>query len=325
MVDDSQTLSGAAVGRTSNSTVHGVDAARLNLVMARRSLVTAAVLGVLKLFAAVFTGSLSIVASLVDSVMDLLASTVNFFAVRLSGRPADEDHAYGHGKAEGLAGLAQAVVIGFSGVFLLIEGVRRLVENIGIDRTDLGIAVMAISTVMSGWIAWKLKSTAKQTGSLALSADSLHYASDVWTNLGVLVALVAIKVSGWQWIDGSVAAAVALVILWTAVHVFRRSTSELMDEALPAAEVAALTETIRAEVPEVRGLHDVRTRKAGACMFLDCHVQFDRDLSFVDAHRLSERVRYAILKAWPGALVNVHADPFPLMPEDHDAPPEYYT
>ena len=321
MVDSMDTPRAPGAARAGRADVHGAEASRLNLIMARRSLVTAAILGVLKLTAAVFTGSLSIVASLVDSVMDLLASTVNFFAVRLSGRPADRSHRYGHGKAEGLAGLAQAVVIGFSGVFLLIEGVRRLVEGIGIERTDLGIAVMSVSTLMSAWIAWKLKSTAKRTGSVALAADSLHYASDVWTNLGVLVALVVIRLTGWQWIDGSVAAVVALVILATAVHVLRRSASELMDQSIPDDEVRELLEAVRAEVPEARGLHDVRTRKAGAQIFMDCHVQFDRDLSFVDAHRLSERVRFAIVRNRPGALVNVHADPYPLFPEDHDEPP----
>ena len=299
-------------------TLFGKDAARANLSAARRSLATAFALGLLKLGAAMLTGSLSIVASLVDSVMDLVASSVNFFAVRLAGQPPDDDHHYGHGKAESLAGLAQSVVIGFSGIFLLVEGVRRLWLGVGIDHTRVGIAVMAISTVASVWITWRLKSTARKTGSVALAADAVHYQSDVWTNGGVLLALVLIELTGWQWIDGGVASVVSLVILGTAIHVLRRAIEELMDRSLAPAEVATRVQEVGERVPEIRGLHDVRTRRAGPTVFMDCHVQLDRELSFVDAHRLTERVRMAIERRYPDAIVNVHADPDPLLPSDLD-------
>jgi len=305
-------------------TLHGVRAASANLSAARRSLATAFGLGLLKLGAAMLTGSLSIVASLVDSVMDLFASSVNFFAVRLAGQPADDDHAYGHGKAEGLAGLAQSLVIGFAGIFLLLEGLRRLWHGVGIEHTRLGIAVMAVSSLASVWITWRLKSTARKTGSVALAADAVHYQSDVWTNGGVLAALLVIEITGWQWIDGAIASVVSLVVLGTAVHVLRRSADELMDRGLPPEEVEHLIELVHAEVPEIRGIHDVRTRRAGPQLFVDCHVQIDRDTSFVRAHRISERVRIVIEHARHGALVNVHADPDPLLPTDldDDHPPE---
>lgn len=304
--------------RGGTPTLFGEEAVRANLSTARWSLVAAAGLGVLKLMAAVFTSSLSIVASLVDSVMDLFASSVNFFAVRVAGRPADREHAYGHGKAEGLAGLVQVLVVGFTGIYLLVEGARRLVEGVGIAHTDLGIGVMIVATVVSAWITWKLRSTARRTGSLALQADAVHYASDVWTNLGVLGALIVIKATGWQWVDGVVALTVAAVVTGTAVRVLRRSADELMDRGLPEQEVDDLLDAVRAEVGQVRGLHDVRTRRSGPTVFVDCHAQFDRDLSFVEAHRLSEQVRIAIEKARPGALAIVHADPYPLLPSDLD-------
>lgn len=307
----------APVRRTA-PTLFGEEAARANLSAARRSLATAFLLGLLKLGAAMLTGSLSIVASLVDSVMDLLASSVNFFAVRLAGQPPDDDHAYGHGKAEGLAGLAQAVVVGFSGVFLLLEGLRRLWHEVGIDHTRVGIVVMAISTAASVWITWRLKATARKTGSVALAADAVHYQSDVWTNGGVLVALVLIEVTGWQWIDGGIASVVSLVVLGTAIHVLRRAVQELMDKGLPPDEVESLIAGVCEQVPEIRGIHDVRTRRAGPTVFMDCHVQLDRGLSFVEAHRLAERTRYAIEQRLPEALVNVHADPDPLLPTDLD-------
>lgn len=293
-------------------------AARENLAAARLSVATAVTLALLKLGAAIVTGSLSIVASLLDSAMDFVSSLVNYVAVRVAGQPADKEHRYGHGKAEGLAGLVQAVVIGFSGGILFIEGLRRLIGGTSVRHADVGIAVMLVSTIASVWITWKLRSTAKRTGSLALKADSLHYASDVWTNLGVLVALILVRVTGHAWIDGVVAAIVAIVVLATAVWVLRRSADELMDRSLPEAEEAALLETIRAHVPETRGIHDVRTRRAGRAVFMDCHVQFDRTLSFVEAHLLSERVRLAIQESRPEVQVVVHADPDPLLPSDLD-------
>ena len=290
----------------------------LNLRVARLSVATAALLGALKLVAGLLTGSLAIWASLVDSVMDLVASGVNYLAVRVSGQPADADHAYGHGKAEALAGLMQAGVVGFSGAFLLVEGVRKILGGGEIARLDLGIAVMVISTLASAWITWKLRSTARKTGSLALAADAVHYASDVWTNLGVLFALVLVRWTNIIWFDGVVAALVALVVLWSAVQVLRRSTDELMDRALPPDELATLETAVREAVPELRGMHDIRTRKVGPTLFMDCHVQLDRDQSFVDAHRLTERVRIAVEAERPGAVVTIHADPDPLLPSDLD-------
>jgi len=318
MSDASAPLRESHGSRRGGLSLFGDEASRLNLRVARLSVFTATSLGLLKLTAAILTGSLSIVASLLDSVMDLVASSVNYFAVRWAAQPADGDHAYGHGKAESLAGLAQAVVVGFSGAFLLVEGSRRLLDGVGVERTDIGIVVMALSTAASVWITWKLRSTARRTGSVALAADAVHYASDVWANLGVLAALVVLRITGWQWIDGAVAAVVAMVVIGSALRVLKRSADELMDRALPEVEVRELLESVRERVPEVRDMHDVRTRRAGPTVFLDCHVQLDRTLSFVEAHRLTERVRIAVERVRPGALVNVHADPDPLLPSDLD-------
>jgi ferrous-iron efflux pump FieF len=298
--------------------VSGAAAAERNVRVARLSVGVALGLGVLKAGAAVWTGSLSVVASLVDSAMDLLASLVNYFAVRLAGRPADAEHRFGHGKVEALAGLVQTVVVGVSGLFLLAEGLRRLVQGVGVAHTEVGIAVMAVSTVASAFVTWRLRATARATGSVALAADALHYASDVWTNLGVLGALVAIRWTAWEWLDGAVAVAVSVVVLLTAVRVLRRSAAELMDESLGVGELRDLVTTVRARVPEVRGLHNLRTRRAGPTTFVDCHVELDRNLSFVESHRLTERVRRAFEELRPGALVYIHTDPHPLLPGDVD-------
>ena len=288
-----------------------------NMRVARASVLTALCLALLKLAAVVVTGSLSIAATLADSVMDIVASSVNFFAVRLSGQPADEQHRYGHGKAEGIAGLAQGLIIAFLGLFLLTEGAHRLTSAHGeLEHTEFGIVVMVISLVASAWISWLLLRTARATGSVALKADAAHYTSDIWMNLGVLGSLVAVRLTGLSWIDGAVSCVVAVVVLHAAYKVLRRSAGELMDTSLDADRLAAIRAAIAQDVPETRDVHRLRTRKSGPDVFVDMHVSFDRELSFPAAHRLSERVRAAVERAVPGAQVHVHADPHPFVPEE---------
>lgn len=295
-----------------------------NLRVARLSVVTAVGLALLKLAAVVITGSLSIAAALADSVMDIVASSVNFFAVRLAGQPADEQHRYGHGKAEGIAGLAQGLIIGFLGLFLFVEGIHRATSSHGrLDFTGVGIVVMAISLVASAWIGWLLLRTGRRTGSVALKADAAHYTSDIWMNGGVLGSLILIQVTGWHWVDGVVSCLVAVIVLYTAFAVLRRSLRELMDTALGDDEMQRIRDVIAREVPETRDMHRLRTRKSGPNVFVDMHVAFDRTLSFPEVHMLSERVRIAVEHAVPGAQVHVHADPHPFLPEDE--PPTPYA
>jgi ferrous-iron efflux pump FieF len=291
--------------------------ARENVRVARLSVATALTLALAKLGAVFVTGSLAIAASLTDSVMDIIASSANFVAVRVAGQPADEEHRYGHGKAEGIAGLGQGLLVGFVGLALLGEGVRRLVTGKGeLEHTGIGIGVMVVSLVASAWIGWLLLRTARKTGSVALEADAAHYTSDIWMNLGVLASLVGVSATGWMWLDGALSALVALIVLRTAYRVLRRSTRELMDVSLSPAECERIEQVIRSEVPETRDVHALRTRKSGPAVFVDLHVAFDRDISFPAAHRLSARVARAIENAVPGAEVHVHADPHPFRPSD---------
>ena len=286
---------------------------------ARASVITASLLGGMKLVAAVFTGSLALAASFVDSLMDVFASSVNLVAVRIGSRPADLEHRYGHGKAEGLAGMFQGAVVGFSGVFLAIESVRRLLEGASVQHEAMGLVVMTISTAASVWITWLLRKTAKITGSVALAADSTHYSSDVWMNAGVFVALLLVKWTGEARIDPVVGLGVAGIVVFSSFNVLKASLDELMDRHLGPGVEAEIRAAIEKEVPEARGVRELRTRRAGRFRFVDQTVAFDRQLTFSQAHLLSERARHAVQAAVPGAEVQVHADPDPLIPADHDA------
>jgi ferrous-iron efflux pump FieF len=308
---------GPAGGASPAAAPSSGDFARRNVRVARLSVITAATLALAKLAAVFVTGSLAIAASLTDSVMDIVASSVNFFAVRLAGQPADDEHRYGHGKAEGIAGLGQGLLIGFVGLVLLGEGIRRLASGAGeLAHTAVGIGVMTVSLLASGWISWMLLHTAKQTGSVALKADAAHYTSDVWMNLGVLAALVGVRVTGWNWIDGAVSCFVALIVMHASFTVLRQSMRELMDVSLSDDAHQRIREAIAAQVPEARDVHALRSRKSGPNVFIDLHVSFDRETSFPDAHRLSAQVARAIEDAVPGAEVHVHADPHPFLDSD---------
>ncbi len=261
---------------------------------ATASVLTASALGGIKLVAAILTGSLALAASFVDSLMDVFASSVNLLAVRIGGIPADDDHRFGHGKAESLAGMFQGAVVGFSGVYLVVESVRRLYEGGRPEHELVGLATMAVSTVASLWITWLLKRTAKATGSVALAADSLHYASDVWMNGGVFFAVGAVSLTGQAWIDPVTGLFVAFLVLKSSWGVLRASIDELMDRDLGTETAQAVEAAVRRDVPEVRAVTELRTRRAGRRRFVELTVAFDRALSFAAAHRLSERARTAV-------------------------------
>jgi ferrous-iron efflux pump FieF len=284
---------------------------------ARTSVVVASLLAGMKLLAALFTGSVAVAGSFVDSLMDVFASSVNLLAVRIGARPADEDHRYGHGKAESLAGMFQGSVVGFSGVYLVVESVRRLVTGAVVEREGIVIATMAVSMVASAWITWFLRKSARTTGSVALRADSVHFATDVATNVGILGAMLAMRATGARWIDPVVGLAVAAVVLRSSWGVVRASLDELMDRELGGGAEDAVRQAIARLVPEAREVRELKTRRAGRLRFVDLTVAFDRTLPFAEAHRLSERVRAAAREAVPGAQVQVHADPDPVLPGDH--------
>ena len=284
---------------------------------ARASVVVASLLAGLKLLAAIFSGSMALAASFVDSLTDVFSSSVNLVAIRIGNRPADDDHRYGHGKAEGLAGMFQGAVVGFSGVFLIVESARRLTSGARSTHEYMALGVMAVSTFASVWITWFLRRRAKETSSTALLADSAHYASDVLMNVGVFVALGAQRVFDAPWIDPVVGLLVAWLVLRSSWHVVRASLDELMDRELGGEVEAQIRKAVTEQVPEAREIRGLRTRRSGRSRFVDLTVAFDRNLPFAAAHRLSERAVSAVRAVVPGADVTVHADPDPLLPGDH--------
>lgn len=277
---------------------------------ARLSVFAAAFLILIKSGTGWLTGSIAVWASLLDSAMDIFASTINYFAVRAAARPPDEDHAYGHGKVESLAGLFQAAIITLSGLFLIREAIRRLIQPQPTQAEIFGVATMLIAIIVSIALVARLRRVAKLTDSPALSADAVHFASDVWTNGGVLFALLLISLTGWDMIDPLISIAISIYILASALSVGRESVDVLMDRRLPPdvdEQVAKIVGRFRDE--GVHGFHDLRTRRSGSQKFIDLHLEVERNQTLEEAHATSVRVLRTIEAEIPRAKVQIHTDP----------------
>ena len=256
------------------------------------------------------TGSLSVWASLLDSVLDLFASTLNFVAVRAASRPADEDHAYGHGKAESLTSLFQAIVISASGIFILWEAVHRIRERHETRFEAIGIASMIVAIAASAWLVRKLRHVARETESPALASDALHYVTDIYINGGVLVALMLTAFTGWSVVDPLISLAIALYIIKSAFGLAHESVNVLMDRKLPLEvddKIAEIVARYRGE--GVHGFHDLRTRRSGSEKFIDLHLEVDRNKRFEEAHDLTVKILRAIEAEIPRSKVHIHTDP----------------
>lgn len=281
--------------------------ARLLRLATRASLAVACVLIVSKAIAWWWSGSVSLLAGLTDSLLDGAASLLNLLAVRYALRPADEDHRYGHGKAESLAGMAQALFIGVSAVLIASQAVERLRDPQPLGDTGLGIAVMVLSLILTVALLMVQGRVIRITGSTAVRADSLHYRSDLLLNGSILVALL-LAAFGWPQLDAFFGLGIALYIFWSALTIARESFSTLMDEELRP-EVSERMMALVCAVPGVVGAHDLRTRVSGDRWFVQVHLELPGDLPLTQAHALCVEASAAISREYPRAEVLVHADP----------------
>lgn len=271
------------------------------------SVATALVLILVKLAAWLMTGSVSMLASLVDSLMDSIASLINLFAIRYSLQPADTEHRFGHGKAEPLAGLAQAGFICGSAGFLVLHAVDRLRHPYEIQFLGIGIGVMVFAITLTLVLLLYQRYVIKQTGSTAIGADALHYASDLLANASVILALLLASM-GWTWADPVFAMAVAIYIGYSALRIGYQSVQQLMDRELPC-EVQQQIVAIASRSAEVHGVHALRTRQSGQASFIQLHLELDDEMPLIRAHAIADQVEADICAALPGAQVIVHQDP----------------
>ncbi len=284
------------------------EAGRLIRRAATASVAVAATLITAKVFAWVLTDSVAVLSSLLDSLLDAAASVINLFAVRHALTPADDEHRFGHGKAEPLAGLAQSAFICGSALILLMEAVHRFGTPQPIQRAEIGIAVSVLAIAMSLGLVLYQRRVVARTGSVAISADSLHYGSDALLNGAVIVSLGLGMLFDWPLVDPIFGTLISVWILWSAVRIVRQSLDLLMDRELPPDDRARIVAIARAR-PEVLDVHDVRTRSAGTYIFVQMHLELDPDMRLARAHEIADGVEHDIRAVYPHAEVIIHQDP----------------
>lgn len=279
------------------------------------SIATVTVLIVMKTIAFVLSGSASVLASLLDSVMDGVVSVLNFLAIRESLKPADKNHRHGHGKIEGLAALMQAALIAGSAVFLALESFSRLLHPQDVRAYGVGIVVMAISIVMSMVLVAYQKYVMRRAPSLAVEADSAHYSSDIYLNVGVMIALVLQMFGAPVWVDSLFALGVAVWMLRIVSGIGKSGIDMLLDRELSKDTRAKITALVLSD-PRVHGLHDLRTRMVGMHINVTFDIELDPELSLSAAHGIGLDVERVLLQSFPNAEIMIHIDPLG-EPEDH--------
>ena len=290
------------------------DMARLMRWATYASLAVAVTLILAKTLAWILTDSVSLLAALIDSTLDAFASLVNLLAVRHAVTPADREHRFGHGKAEALAGLAQAAFIAGSAGLLLLQSSRRLLNPVPLESWGSGIVVMLFSIAATLALLLFQRYVIRRTGSTAIRADALHYRSDFLLNGSVILALW-LAAKDWVGFDALIAIGIALYVLYSAWAIVRQSLDDLMDRELPTGE-RELIEQIATSHPEVRGMHDLRSRRSGMATFLQLHLEVDDNLSLLEAHTISDEVEWKLQETYPTAEIIIHIDPASVVPHE---------
>jgi ferrous-iron efflux pump FieF len=276
---------------------------------ARLSVAVATGLAIVKLATGIVTGSMAVISSAVDSLLDILMSSVNFMAIRQADQPADENHPFGHGKFETIATLFQSLIIALSGMWIIYEASRRLMQGVELSRLGGGMTILAFSSVVSWLIASHLRKVARETDSSALHADSLHFSMDVYTNLALVAGLGIVALLGIPWLDPVLSIMVAVYILYEALRLLRHGARDLLDEELPPNLRKEITNLIESHREDLLGYHNLRTRRAGSQKIMDFHLTVCKHLTVEEAHAIADRLEQTIEEKILGADVTIHIEP----------------
>ena len=253
------------------------------------------------------TQSVSLLASLIDSTMDSAASLINFFAIRYAMAPADKEHRFGHGKAEALAGLAQALLILVSIGLLLTQTLGRLWNPLVVENTPIGISIMLVSMVLTGALVVFQWYVVKRTQSNAIKADSLHYTSDFLMNFGVIIALFLASI-GYHGADPYFALSIGAFVVYSAWGIAQSAFHLLLDHELSDEQRHLITQLALTQ-PQVIGMHDLRSRQSGHMQFIQLHLELQENMLLLEAHDVAEALEHRIMAVFPYADVIIHLDP----------------
>jgi len=264
---------------------------------------------VFKVIVGWLTGSISVFAQAADSLLDLFAGVITFSAIRIAAKPADAEHPYGHGKAEDIAGVWQGILIFVAGGLIIYSAVGRIIEGSVMELAEVGMAMMAVSIVISIFLSRHLLRVARRTGSVALEANARNIATDVYSASAVLVGLAVVRFTGINIIDPILAIGVAIYILKVAIDTVRKPISGLLDEKLPPSQQGVIEDCLRKHGREVSGYHALRTRRAGSQSYIDLHLVMAGDISLERAHLICDQIESEIQSVLREASVVIHAEP----------------
>ncbi len=280
------------------------------------SVSVALILIVSKLIVWTMSGSIALMSSLLDSSLDLAASLVSLFAVRHALTPADEEHRFGHGKAEALAALGQSILIGVASILLIVESFTRIIQPEPIKAEFWAIGVMVFSLVLTIILVRFQRRVVNETGSIAVLADSTHYLTDIAINIGIIVGLIAVAIFDLRLLDPLIAIAVASYLFYAAIQIARPSFDILMDRELDDTQRNRITQIVISH-PEVFAMHDLRTRNSGINCFIQFHLELEGSFDLNHTHRIADEVEALISKEFPESEILIHQDPVGL---DEDRP-----
>ncbi len=263
----------------------------------------------LKIVAGIITGSVSILAEAIHSLLDLVAAIIAFFAVRVSDKPPDKGHPFGHGKVENVSGVIEASLIFVAAGLIIYEAITKIIKGVEVELLGLGIVVMAVSIVVNILVSRNLLKVSRATDSIALEADASHLTTDVWTSAGVLAGLIVVSLTGTIILDPIIAISVALLIIKAAYNILRKSFGGLVDTSLPKNEEADIVACINRHGKSLVGFHKLRTRKSGSWRFIDLHLVMPKDTVLEEAHRVCDCLEDEYREKFPRTSITIHVEP----------------
>jgi cation diffusion facilitator family transporter len=276
---------------------------------ARLSIFSNVFLIIIKIIAGLLSGSVSILSEAIHSLMDLIASVIAFFSVKISSQPPDKEHLYDHGKFENISGVIEGILILIAAGWIIYEAIHKFLHQEEIEYLYLGIIVMSISAMVNFFISRRLYKVANETDSIALEADALHLKTDVYTSLGVAVGLGLIYFTNLHFLDPIIAIAVALLIVYEAIILIRNAYRPLLDTSLPEEDMNTINRILQKYSEDCIGFHQLRTRKSGSNKYLDFHLVVPEKMTVKEAHDLCDTIEDEIKLSINNMDINIHVEP----------------
>ncbi|MBS4194655.1 cation diffusion facilitator family transporter [Lederbergia citri] len=273
------------------------------------SVISNSVLVILKVVVGIFTGSVAVLSEGIHSSLDLVASLIAFFSVRISKKPADKIHRYGHGKVENLSGTIETLLIFVAGIWIMYECVHKLINPSPIKLPTLGILVMLFGALVNFFVSKIISNTARKTKSIAMKSNALHLLTDVFTSLGVAISLILVNITGWHFLDPIIGIVLAIYIMFEAYKLMKESFPPLLDASLSVEEEAIILNVINSYKKEFIEFHDFRTRRSGPSEWIDFHLVVPSHYDIERVHMLCDKIEKDIMNRFSNAHVLIHPEP----------------